>query len=398
MERAILHVDMDAFFASVEIHDNPALAEVPLVVGGDGNRGVVAAASYAVRPYGVRSALPMREARRLCPNLVVVRPRMERYKEVSRQVFALFHEVTPLVEGLSVDEAFLDVTASRRLLGNEASIARRLKDRIREVTGLTASVGVAPNKLVAKIASDLDKPDGLTIVRPDEVQAVLDPLPLGKLWGLGPKTLPKVQALGLHTFRDLRLADESRLWPVFGKQSGLMRARAAGTDNRAIEPDWQEQQVSAEETFDRDLVDSAPLHAALTSLADKACARVRAKGWEAGTVTVKLRRADFRTFTRQRSFSPSTADTQTVLTVARSLFEEWHREQGFPAVRLLGVGLGNLVAAAPPDLLATGTRSSRDAVVDAIRSKFGNAAVRRANTLDRPAERADGFTDLRRKE
>ena len=389
---------MDAFFASVEIRDNPALAGVPLVVGGDGDRGVVAAASYAVRPYGVRSALPMREARRLCPDLVVVRPRMERYKEVSRQVFALFHEVTPLVEGLSVDEAFLDVTASRRLLGDEVTIAQRLKQRIRDVTGLTASVGIAPNKLVAKIASDLDKPDGLTIVRPETVQAVLDPLPLGKLWGLGPKTLPKVQALGLQTFRDLRLAEEAQLRSVFGAQAGLMRSRAAGMDERSVEPDWQEQQVSAEETFDRDLVDPASMQAALTALADKACARLRAKGWEAGTVVVKLRRGDFRTFTRQRSFSPHTADTQAVLAVAQGLFAQWHREQGFPAVRLLGVGLGNLVVAAPPDLLAVATRGSRDAVVDAIRSKFGVAALRRANTLDRPVDRADGFTDLRRKE
>jgi len=400
VERAILHVDMDAFFAAVEIRDDPSLAGQPLVVGGDGQRGVVAAASYAVRTFGVRSAMPIREARRRCPALVVVRPRMDRYKEVSRQVFALFHEVTPLVEGLSVDEAFLDVTASRRLLGDEVTIAARLKQRILMVTGLTASIGVAPNKLVAKIASDLDKPDGLTIVRPGEIQAVLDPLAVGKLWGLGPKTLPRVQAAGLLTFRDLRLAPATVLQALFGRQAAAMRARASGQDERPVNPDWEEQQVSAEETFDRDLHDPAQLRAALTALADRACSRLRAKGWEAGTVTVKLRQADFRTFTRQRTFVPPTADTRQVLQVAGDLFTEWHEVQGRPAVRLLGVGLGKLAPAAAPDLLASAAgeaRGTRDAVVDAIRSRFGTAAVRPANTLERPTDRADGFTDVRRR-
>ena len=416
---------MDAFFASVEILDNPSLAGLPVVVGGDGHRGVVAAASYAVRAFGVHSAMPMREAWRRCPQLVVIRPRMERYKEVSRQVFALFREVTPLVEGLSVDEAFLDVTASRQLLGDEVTIARNLKRRIQATTGLTASVGIAPNKLVAKIASDLDKPDGLTHVTPAQVQAVLDPLPVGKLWGLGTKTLPRVQAAGLHTFHDLRTASDATLWAVFGRNAVAMRARASGEDERAVEPNWQELQVSAEETFDRDLKDPAALHAALTALADRACSRVRAKGWEAGTVTVKLRRSDFRTFTRQLSFSPPTADTQAVLHVAQRLFTAWHQEQGLPAVRLLGVGLGGLVPAVQLNLLApaasqSSTQSSTqnrtqgrtlgrtlgssesghgtDPVVDAIRAKFGAAAVRRANVLERPTDRADGFTEVRRKD
>ena len=425
MNRAILHVDMDAFFASVEILDNPALAGLPVVVGVDGQRGVVAAASYAVRAFGVHSAMPMRDAWRRCPQLVVVRPRMERYKELSRQVFALFREVTPLVEGLSVDEAFLDVTASRQLLGDELTIARTLKQRIHAVTGLTASIGIAPNKLVAKIASDLDKPDGLTHVPPERVQAVLDPLPVGKLWGLGAKTLPRVQAAGLHTFRDLRMASDATLWAVFGRSAVSMRARASGEDERAVEPNWQELQVSAEETFGQDTKDPTALHAALTALADRACSRLRAKGWEAGTVTVKLRRSDFRTFTRQLTFSPPTADTQAVLHVARRLFTAWHQEQGFPAVRLLGIGLGGLVPATQLDLLAsrptsdhaakpgvghapaeatalTGAsalvRGSTDGVVDAIRAKFGTSAVRRANVLERPQERADGFTEVRRKD
>ena len=410
MKRAILHVDMDAFYASVEIRDNPALAGLPVVVGVDGVRSVVAAASYVARTFGVHSAMNMRDAWRRCPQLVVVRPRMGRYKEVSQQVFALFREVTPLVDGLSVDEAFLDVTASRKLLGDEVTIARTLKRRIQATTGLTASIGIAPNKLVAKIASDLDKPDGLTHVPPERVQAVLDPLPIGKLWGLGAKTLPRVQAAGLHTFRDVRTASDAQLWSVFGRHAGSMRARASGEDERPVNPDWQELQVSAEETFSQDLQDPAALHAALTALADRACTRVRAKGWEAGTISVKLRRGDFRTFTRQRTFSPPTADTQAVLEVARQLFTTWHREQGAPAIRLLGVSLGGLVPATQLDLLAAPAnpardekppdhaRDSTDSVVDAIRAKFGAAAVRRANVLERPQERADGFTEVRRKD
>ena len=405
--RAILHVDMDAFFASVEIRDNPALVGKPVVVGGDGRRGVVAAASYAVRAYGVRSAMPIREARQRCPELIVVRPRMDCYKAASRQVFKVFHEVTPLVEGLSLDEAFLDVTDSRSLFGDEITIARFLKQRIFDSTGLTASVGVASNKLVAKIASDLNKPDGLTVVQASDICAVLDPLPAGKLWGVGPKTLQKVHAAGLHTFRDLRLASDSQLQALFGRSAAQLRARAAGEDTRPVVPEWQELQISAEETFDHDLKDPTALLAAMTALSDRACSRLRAKGWKAGTVTVKLRQADFQTFTRQRALTPPTSDTQCVLQQACALFDHWHREAGHPAVRLLGVGLGSLAPDQQLDLFATAShqdlkssepaRDSTDHVVDAIRAKFGQAAVRRGNTLDRATERADGFTDLRRK-
>src|SRR5438874_2683666 len=200
MTRAVLHVDMDAFYASVEQHDDPRLLGKPLIVGWDGGRGVVAAASYEVRRYGVRSAMPMRTALRLCPQAVCVRPRMQRYQDVSRVVFGVFHEVTPLVQGLSLDEAFLDVTASQELLGGAVDIARRIKRRIRELTGLSASVGVAPNKLVAKIASDLMKPDGLTVVTAERVRAVLDPLSVRRLPGLGRKTGERVEAAGIGTF------------------------------------------------------------------------------------------------------------------------------------------------------------------------------------------------------
>src|SRR5271154_2210454 len=215
--RAILHIDMDAFYASVEERDRPELKGKPLIVGGTSGRGVVAAANYVVRRFGVRSAMPMREALRRCPDAICVTPRMARYKEVSRQVFAIFHDFTPLVEGLSLDEAFLDVTASLRLLGSAESIAVEIRRRIVAETGLTASVGIAPNKLLAKIASDINKPDGMCRIGADNVHEILDGLPIEKLFGVGQKSLPKVHAAGIHRFGDLRLAGDEALWRAFGK-------------------------------------------------------------------------------------------------------------------------------------------------------------------------------------
>src|SRR5580693_8447616 len=232
--RAILHIDMDAFYASVEERDRPELKGKPLIVGGTGGRGVVAAASYAVRRFGVRSAMPMREALRRCPEAICVHPRMARYKEVSEQVFAIFHEFTPLVEGLSLDEAFLDVTSSQQLLGSAESIGGEIRRRIRNRTGLTASVGIAPNKLLAKIASDLNKPDGLFCIGPHNLHEVLDPLPIEKLFGVGPKSLPAVHAAGIRSFGDLRRAGDEVLWRAFGKHGKSMLTRASGLDDRPV--------------------------------------------------------------------------------------------------------------------------------------------------------------------
>jgi DNA polymerase-4 len=218
--RSILHIDMDAFYASVEEQDRPELKGKPLIVGGTGGtggRGVVAAANYVVRRFGVRSAMPMSEALRRCPDAVCVQPRMTRYKEVSEQVFAIFHEFTPLVEGLSLDEAFLDVTASQQLLGNAESIGSEIRRRIVKQTGLTASVGIAPNKLLAKIASDLNKPDGMCRIGADNMREILDGLPIEKLFGIGPRTLPAVHAAGIRSFGDLRAAGDEVLWRAFGK-------------------------------------------------------------------------------------------------------------------------------------------------------------------------------------
>jgi DNA polymerase-4 len=385
--RAILHVDMDAFYASVEQRDDPSLRGRPVIVGGTGGRGVVAAASYEVRRYGVHSAMPVREALRRCPDAVCVPPRIGHYAAVSKQIFEVFDQFTPLVQGLSLDEAFLDVTASTAALGDAERIAHEIKRRIRERTGLTASVGVAPNKLVAKIASDLRKPDGLVIVRPEEIHAVLDPLPIRRLFGLGAKTAPKVEALGIRTLGELRLASASQLRPVFGRYTERVQQRAAGIDDRPVHPDRDEQQISAEETFETDIADHARLRAEVVRLADKATARLRARELQAGCVTVKIRRRDFVTYTRQRHCSPPTHETRVVTAIATGLLDAWLAQQPRAALRLLGVGVSELAPATQLELF-TVAQSARnrglDAAVDRIRERFGKVALTRASTLDPP--------------
>jgi DNA polymerase-4 len=382
--RSILHVDMDAFYASVEQRDHPELRGKPVIVGGGGNRGVVAAASYEVRTFGVHSAMPTREALRRCPHAIVVAPRIGHYSAVSQQIFAVFHEFTPLVQGLSLDEAFLDVTASRGALGDAEHIAREIKRRIHERTQLTASVGVAPNKLVAKIASDLRKPDGLVVVSPDDVRALLDPLPVRKLFGLGPKTAPRVEELGIHTLGDLHRASPARLRPIFGRYTERVQQRAAGIDDRPVVPDVDEKQISAEETFDTDIADRARLRAELQHLADKACSRLRARKLTGGCVTVKIRRGDFTTYTRQRAFEPRTQETRVVARIATELLDAWYATQPRAALRLLGVGVSDLAEAMQADLFAApeSTRNRQlDAAVDEIRQKFGAVALKPASSI-----------------
>jgi DNA polymerase-4 len=341
---------MDAFYASVEQRDNPETAGKPLIVGGINGRGVVAAASYEVRKYGVHSAMPMSTALRLCPHAICVQPRMARYKEVSSQVFAVFHEVTPLVQGLSLDEAFLDVTDSVALLGDAVSIARRIKQRILEETRLTASVGVASNKLVAKIASDLAKPDGLTVVEPERVHEVLDPLPVRRLPGLGQKTGAKVEARGIQTFAQLRAAPDSMLWPLFGRYTQRIRDRASGIDDRPVEPDREEKSISAEDTFERDVGDPRALRRELAQLADRACERMRKKNLMARCIGIKIRRADFSTFSRRQVVAPPTHDGGTIAKVANELLTRWLKENPGEKLRLLGVVLSGLSAASQLDL------------------------------------------------
>jgi DNA polymerase-4 len=383
MTRAILHVDMDAFYASVEQGDNPALAGKPVIVGWAGGRGVVTAASYEARPFGVRSAMPMRTALRLCPQALCVVPRMARYQEVSRLVFGVFAEITPLVEGLSLDEAYLDVTASQGLLGRATEIARRIKTRVRECTGLSCSVGVAPNKLVAKIASDLGKPDGLTEVAPERVREVLDPLSVRRLPGLGRKTGARVEAAGIRTLGELRSAADAELWPIFGRYSSWIRERAAGVDERPVVPDAEEKSLSAEDTFAEDMADPKWLQRELARLSDLATSRLRSRELVTACIGVKIRRGDFATFTRQRAVAPPTSEGRTIAAVAAELLGRWLTLNPGAKLRLLGVVLTELTPAAQLGLFASGPGAERlEAAFDEVRGRFGPAALRRGNTIE----------------
>jgi DNA polymerase-4 len=380
--RAILHVDMDAFYASVEQFDNPKLAGQPVIVGGTGGRGVVAAASYEARRFGIHSAMPMREALKRCTHAIVVSPRFKRYREISGQVFEIFREFTDQVEGLSLDEAFLDVTGSTSLFGSAESMAREIKNRIRARTGLTASVGVSYNKLLAKLASEMNKPDGLAIIRPAEVTTILDPMPVRRLHGIGAKTAARLEQQGIHTLGQLRRAPESVLWPLFRRDTRQMRERASGIDDRLVISDAPEKQISSEETFDVDIRDHAEMRQRLAHLADRTAARLRARQLKAGMISIKVRRRDFETYTRQKSFSPPTQETRLIVQVATELLDRWLDEQPRAAVRLLGVGVSDLAPAQQLDLFTnreSAEAGKLDETLDRIRGKYGTEAVKRGS-------------------
>jgi DNA polymerase-4 len=383
--RSILHVDMDAFYASVEQRDRPELAGRPVIVGHAGPRGVVAAASYAVRRFGVHSAMPIGTALRLCPHAIIVPPRIARYREVSAMLLAIFRELTPLVEPLSLDEAFLDVSASLRLLGDARAIGERIRRRIRAQTGLTASVGIAPNKLVAKIASDINKPDGLCEISAAQLPAALDALPIQRLWGIGPKTLPAVQAAGIHCFADLRVASEPLLRQLFGRHAATMRRRAAGIDDREVSAEHDEQSISAERTFEADLRDPGELQTQLSMLVERVATRLRGTASSAALLGIKVRLANFTTHSRQRSFTPPVRDTAALWASASELLDTWFGEHPRAAVRLLGVSVSGLRSSAQADLFDHGpVKAARvDAAVDEVRRRFGEGLLMRASHIRR---------------
>ncbi len=369
---------MDAFYASVEQLDNPDLKGKPVIVGGIGNRGVVSAASYEARAFGVRSAMPMYEARRRCPQGVYIQVRMSRYKEVSQQVFRVFGDFTPTIQGLSLDEAFLDLTGA---IGSEEPLAlgRKIKADVRAATGLTASIGLAPNKLVAKIVSQHCKPDGLQHVRAEEVQAMLDPLPVTAMWGIGPRTGDSLKRAGIQTIRDLRLAPEAKLKALFGSQALHFKALAEGRDERPVDDSGGERSVSQETTFDRDLGGLPELEPILRMLTEDLSRILRKNELKPHTVVVKLRESDFSRHTRQRRFTPPDASFDCLFPIARELLARWLAEHPGRKLRLLGVGARDFAEEEQLVLFdeGRGRRERLEAAADSVREKFGPASLAR---------------------
>ena len=339
MIRRILHVDMDAFYASVEQRDDPALRGKPLAVGGrPEGRGVVAAASYEARAFGVYSAMPMSKAVRLCPSLLIVRPDFARYKAASNAVFSIFREVTPLVEPLSLDEAYLDVTSNAWGETFATAVARRLKERIRADTGLTASAGVAPNKFLAKIASGWKKPDGLTVISPDRVEPFLQKLPVDALWGVGPVTAEKLRAKGIERLVDVRSADVQLLRDTVGSLADWLRQLANGVDDRPVRPNREVKSSGSENTYPEDLTDIATIRTEIAEMASHAIAWLHRRQMLARTVTIKVRYDDFTTITRSHSALPTRDEGELTARAVRLLDKT---DAGTRPVRLLGVSVHN---------------------------------------------------------
>jgi DNA polymerase-4 len=389
--RAILHVDMDAFFASVEQRDHPELRGKPVLVGGAGPRGVVAAASYEARVFGCRSAMPTAVARRLCPHAIIVRGNWEAYREASDTVMAILESYSPMIQPLSIDEAFIDVTGSVRLFGDPRSIAREIKNRVFEATRLRCSVGVGPNKFIAKVASDLEKPDGLTAIPADRIREALWHMPATIIPGLGPASEIRLKRLGVRTIGELAAVDEQRLTEVFGSYGARLRAMANGVDDRPVTPDRDAKSVGHERTFGEDLREPEQVRAAMLAQAEDVARRLRKHALRARTVTLKIRYGDFETITRAHTLDAPTDSTDTLWHAAEALFDLWIAREGFKPVRLIGVSASNMGDEAQLDLFASpktdAKKSQVDRATDAIVNKFGKGAIRRAAA--QPKKRRD---------
>jgi DNA polymerase-4 len=386
-EKAILHLDIDAFYPSVEVLDHPQLKGKAVIVGGTRARGVVSSASYEARKFGVHSAQPMATAVRLCPKGIFLPVRMARYKEVSSQVFKIFHLFTPLVEPVSIDEAFLDATGSTRLFGQPKDIAATIKRVVREETGLTISAGLAPSKFVAKIASDLDKPDGLTVVLPERVRAFLDPLPIDKMWGVGKQTQGRLHGLGIRTIGDLGRFPAKVLEKKFGKHGIKMHQLALGIDERDVVPWSEAKSIGHEETFSRDILKQEAARKEILSLAQKVARRMRRKGLSGRTITLKVKYSDFAQVTRSATLSALTSDGHTIFSTACGLMEK--TDVGRKPIRLLGVSVSQLSRAFASteqlSLFREGETSSKrknlNAALDSVSERFGEDALRPATLL-----------------
>ncbi len=386
--KQIIHLDMDAFYPSVEALDNPELRGKPVIVGGSKERGVASSASYEARKFGVHSAQPMAAAMQLCPNGSVVPVRMARYQEVSEQVFEIFHIFTPLVEPLSIDEAFLDVTGSSRLFGSPIEIAKKIKQKIVEKTGLTISAGVATSKFVAKVASDMEKPDGLTIVARDKVREFLDPLPIKKMWGAGKVTQKALARIGIHTFKDLRLASVEVLEKEFGKHGRHMHQLSLGIDPRDVVTLHDIKSIGHEDTYSKDILDLEPAKRELLSLANRVARRMRRKGLEGKTITLKVKYSDFKLITRSVTLHHYTNDSADMFSNVCSLLEK--TAVGKRSVRLLGISLSNLAdtdSGRQLSLFHQGEphqkRKELNKTADSIFEKFGNRGIRPGSLIEK---------------
>ncbi len=387
----ILHVDMDAFYASVEEIKNPALKGLPVVVGGQGGRGVVTSASYEARKYGVRSAMPMVTARRLCPHASFVPNDFKSYSHYSGKIKEVFASFTPLVEPLSLDEAFLDISGSVRIFGSPVEIATQIKRKVAEL-GLACTVGVAPNKFLAKLASTRGKPDGLLVVRAEDVISFLHPLPVTALWGVGPQTAVTLERLGLKTVGDLAAISERTLARAVGESLGThLHHLARGIDEREVVPNEPARSVGSEETFSYDLDSPEEIAREILRLADRTAERLRAKGLCGRTITLKVRFSNFRTITRSKTLAAEVDTTPAIYQVARGLFDKL--DQDGLRIRLLGVSVSGVIAGPPkrqlelvPDPeLSSGTHQRWDdaaSAMDSIRRRFGSDSVGPATLLD----------------
>ena len=373
---------MDAFYASVEQRDDPALRGRPVLVGGPSRRGVVTAASYEARPFGVRSAMPMMEAMRKCPEAIVVPVRMERYVEVSARVFEIFGRYSPLVEGLSLDEAFIDVTRSRSLFGDGEAIARAIRRDISGELALTASAGVSHCKFVAKVASDLRKPDGLVVVPREEARGFLAPLPIERMWGVGPKTAPKLRAMGLSTLGDLAAATAAKLEQLLGSWGTEARALARGEDPREVNPEREAVSIGAEQTYDEDLTERSAIERTLLEHASRVAQRLLAENLFASTIVVKLKYSDFTLRSRRVTLPQPVMDTHSIYEAAVRLLDRFE-DAGRP-VRLTGVSVAGLTGETVPTLFpdrAAEKRQRLEGVISNVAERFGALRLTRAELL-----------------
>ncbi|MFW6035113.1 MAG: DNA polymerase IV [Halothermotrichaceae bacterium] len=379
----IMHIDMDAFFAAVEQLDNPELKGKPVIVGGThlDNRGVVSTASYEARKYGVHLAMAIVEAKRLCPDGIFVSGRMKRYQEISAKIFDIFKGFTPLVEKISIDEAFLDLTGCHKLFGDSYQIGSKIKNKIKEELGITASIGLAPNKFLAKLASDMDKPDGFFIIEEDQIDNILEPLSVRKIWGVGKKSAELLESRGIKTIRDLKQLSQNDLKALFGKSGTKLYKLCRGIDNRRVSTEEEVKSISHEETFIEDLADKDSIYAHLMEMSERVSRRMRKKGLRGSTIFIKIRYADFKTYTRRSTIADFINDTDTIYRVGKNLVKRLLNKP----VRLLGIGVSNLKKNETTQLSLFDSKKKIEGItktIDKIKDNFGEKGIFRARSLN----------------